>query len=214
MTSLARDNLTLSLKTSLRRKLLRLVDAPVVCETHGGYGVIWEQVYRAVPQGVVFEKDERKAEFLAEQRPTWAVYEADCEAALRAGAGAHLSVNFLDCDPYGEPWPVLDAFFTSERPWPETLAIAVQDGLRLRLGITGAWSTGSMTEAVARYGNSGVFDNYLAVCQEKLTQIAGQRGYKLTRWAGYYCGNANKMTHYGALFTRSGTYAPLPVPAQ
>jgi hypothetical protein len=181
MTSLARDNSTLSLKTSLRRKLLRLVDAPVVCETHGGYGVIWEQVYAGVPQGVVFEKDERKAEFLAQQRPTWAVYEADCEAAIRAGAGAHLPVNFLDLDPYGEPWPVLDAFFASERPWPGALAVAVQDGLRMNVRFGAAWRSGSLTEAVARYGNSGVYDNYLTVCQELLTKIAGQRDYKLTR---------------------------------
>ncbi len=171
-------------------------------ETHGSYGAIWNRCYMDIAQGVVFEKDPDKTKVLAVQRPTWAVYECDCEQALAAGIGAHLPVNFLDCDPYGEPWPVLDAFFLSERPFPPTLAIVVNDGLRQKLKMNGGWNVESLRDVVATYGNNVLYANYLDICKELLQEKASQRGYTLTRWAGYYCGHAQQMTHYAGLFTR------------
>ena len=193
-----RDNSTLALKISLRRNLLKEIESPVVMETHGGNGVLWRRCYDSVPDGVVFEKDAKKADILGKQRPCWAVYEADCISAISDGVGGHLDINFVDFDPYGEPWPAIDAFFESERPRPDRLAVVVNDGLRGTLKI-GAWSVKSMTEAVERYGNS-IYHDYLKICQELLQQKAAQRGYKLTRWAGYYCGHAKEITHYGAVF--------------
>lgn len=197
-----KDNSTLLLKTSLRRNLLKLVDAPVVMETHGGYGAIWGQCYSDIANGIVFEKNANKTQVLAVQRPTWAVYECECEGALLAGVGAHLPVNFLDCDPYGEPWPVVDAFFGSDRPFPPTLAIVVNDGLRQKLKMNGGWNVASLEQKVSEYGNSALYRNYLAICKELLQEKASQQGYKLTRWAGYYCGHGDQMTHYAALFIR------------
>jgi hypothetical protein len=198
-----KDNTTLPLKISLRRNLLAEVSEPVVLETHGGHGAIYRRCYADLPAGIVMEKDPLKADHFARQRPTWAVYECDCVAALRAGVGRHLPVNFVDLDPYGEPWPVLDAFFQSVRPWPTILAIAVNDGLRQSLKLKGGWDTESMAPVVMKYGVSNIYANYLAICQELLSEKAGQRGYTLTRWAGYYCGHSEQMTHYGAIFTRS-----------
>lgn len=193
-----KDNTTKTQKIHLRLNLLREIAQPVIMETHGGMGVLFDRCYADVPEGIVFEVKPEKTAVLAQQRPTWAVYECDCVTALAAGVGAHLAVNFFDLDPYGEPWPVLDAIFASERPWRERIGIVVNDGLRQRLKI-GAWSVASMAEAVAQYGNHGVYDNYLTVCKELLTQKAAQRGYKLKRWAGYYCGHAEQMTHYAAV---------------
>lgn len=155
-----------------------------------------------IAHGVVFEKDPDKTKVLAVQRPAWAVYECDCEQAIAAGVGAHLPVNFLDCDPYGEPWPVIDAFFQSERPFPSMLAIVVNDGLRQKLKMNGGWNVASLEHVVARYGNNVLYANYLEICKELLQEKASQRGYALTRWAGYYCGHAQQMTHYAGLFTR------------
>lgn len=197
-----KDNSTYLLKTSLRKNLLRLIDKPIVMETHGGYGAIWNQCYMDVSLGVVFEKDPDKTRALAVQRPTWAVYECDCEAALLAGVGAHLPVNFLDCDPYGEPWPVLDAFFLSKRPFPETLAVVVNDGLRQKLKMNGGWNVASLEEVVSKYGNAALYKNYLEICREMLQEKASQQGYKLTRWKSYYCGYMEQMSHYAALFSR------------
>jgi len=171
-------------------------------ETHGGYGAIWNQCYADVSSGVVFEKDPAKTQVLAVQRPTWAVYECDCEGALLAGVGAHLPVNFVDVDPYGEPWPVIDAFFRSNRPFPEALGIVVNDGLRQKLKMNGGWNVGSLESAVSRWGNNALYKNYLDICKELLQEKASQRGYTLTRWKGYYCGHAQQMTHYAALFIR------------
>lgn len=171
-------------------------------ETHGGRGAIYFRCYAHIADGIVFEKDPAKTEVLAKQRPTWSVYECDCEMAIRAGAGYHLPVNFVDFDPYGEPWPALDAYFESEREFPPVLAIAVNDGLRQKVKMNGGWDVESLQQIVAHVGARGMYEHYLDVCRELLTEKASQRGYKLERWAGYYCGHADQMTHYGAVLTR------------
>ena len=107
-----RDNSTFPQKVALRQEALRLLYAsPVIMETHGGVGKLFDAVYAHVERGIVFEKDADKTAVLGKQRPSWAVYEADCVTALQEGVGGHLAVNFLDIDPYGECWPVVDAFF-------------------------------------------------------------------------------------------------------
>lgn len=198
-----KDNTTLARKVLLRKNLLKeLDDAPVILETHGGYGEVWKKVYSNIKRGIVFEKNPKKAEALAKQRPSWAVYECDCINALRHGVGSHLPVNFVDCDPYGQPWPVLDAFFTSCRPFTNTLAVVVNDGLRQKLKMNGGWSVDSLIGIVTEYGNSALYENYLDICQEILQKKAAQRGYALSRWTGYYCGYENQMTHYAAILSK------------
>jgi hypothetical protein len=197
-----KDNSTIRLKVALRRNLLKEIEKPVVMETHGGFGKIFTRCYSEIASGVVFEKDQAKASFLAKQRPTWAVYECDCLVALAGGVGSHLPINFIDLDPYGEPWPVLDAFLESERPFPDRLAIAVNDGLRQSLKMNGGWHVGSMESVVQKYGNDVLYDQYLNICKELLKEKAAQAGYHLRRWAGYYCGHADQMTHYAAVLEK------------
>ena len=197
-----KDNSTYTKKVALRRKALRFLPDPVVLETHGGEGKLFLACYTQIGRGVVIEKNPEKTAVLGKQRPTWAVYEGDCVACLKAGAGAHLPVNLLDLDPYGEPWPVMDAFFESERPHPETLVIVVNDGLRRKLRI-GAWNVESMRGMVERYGNK-LDRNYLDICGEMIQEKAAQAGYRLDRFAGYYCGHAGQMTHYLAVLKSAG----------
>lgn len=184
----------------MRHKMLEQVEdfTPVVMETHGGMGKVFSACYPTVTSGVVFDKDPDKAGFLARQRPTWAVYEADCVAAIAGGAGAHLMVNVLDVDPYGDPWPAIGAFFESERPRATRLCVAVNDGLRQGVRMGGAWHVGSLLSAVRRHGND-LHGIYLDVCQEMMAEKAAQAGYRLDRFAGYYCGHSQLMTHYLAL---------------
>jgi len=197
-----KDNTTLQLKTSLRRNALKEIELPVVMETHGGYGAIFANCYFGIVDGVAFESKPDKAAALAKQRPTWAVYESDCVMALKAGIGNHLPVNFLDLDPYGDPWQVMDAFFQSDREFPDKLAIVVNDGLRQNIKISGGWSVGSMAGAVVKYGAAQMHKNYLAICRELLEEKAGQRNYTLTRWAGYHCGYLDQITHYAAILEK------------
>jgi hypothetical protein len=194
-----KDNTTLERKTALRLSLLRKIPNPVILETHGGVGQIWKRMYSEIPQGVVFEEKPAKAEKLANQRPTWAVYESDCVRSLRAGIGAHLNINFIDLDPYGEPWPALEAIFASERPWPARLGIVVNDGLRMKCKLTGGWDCESLRPAVRQFGNSAMYPEYLKVARWNLERITATRGYRLTDWAGYYCGHHDAMTHYAAV---------------
>ena len=197
------DNSTISRKVSLRLKTLGELGAPpIVMETHGGYGHIWQRCYREIPRGVVLEIRPERAEVLARQRPTWAVYQADCVVALAGGVGAHLRVNFLDCDPWGEPWPVITAFFSSHRPFPKRLALVVNDGLRSNLVLGCAWSVRSLSDVVRRFGNARIYPDYLAVCRILLAEKVAVAGYRIVRWAGYYCGNRQYQTHYAAILER------------
>jgi hypothetical protein len=197
-----KDNSTKKEKLALRRLMLGAMKAPpVIMETHGGFGEVWASVYASVEAGIVFEKDESKAAVLARQRPGWAVYEADCIKSLAAGAGAHLTINVLDVDPYGEPWPVFDAFFSSTRPRADRLWVVVNDGLRQSIAMGKAWSVGSLAGVVETFGND-LHSKYLDVCKLLLKDKAAQAGYNLSRFGGYYCGAGKHMTHYLALLTR------------
>lgn len=200
-----KDNTTLNQKAALRRNLLKEVPEPLVMETHGGQGQLWRRCYSHLGSGIVLEKNPDKAGLLARQRPSWLVYECEAVRALRNGLGRHLSINFLDVDPYGEPWPILMAFFKSDRPFPPILGVAVNDGLRQNLAANGGWKNHSLQELgmVVKYGNAALHRHYLAVCREALEKIAGERGYSLARWGGYYCGHGKQMTHYAALLVRS-----------
>lgn len=199
---LKKDNSTIDRKVRLRARTLMLIERPVIMETHGGFGRIYQRCYRHVSAGVVLERDPAKAAALALQRPTWSVYECVTETALADGAGGHLEVNYLDLDPYGEPWPTLDAFFGSRRPFPPKLAIVVNDGLRQKLRMNGGWTVASLQAVVQRIGNNGLYQQYLEICREMLSEKAGRAGYELRKWTGYYCGHAEQMTHYAAVFEK------------
>ena len=201
MARIQKDNSTYKQKVALRRKLLSFVDTPIVMETHGGEGKLYNACYTHIGQGVVFEKNSDKSAVLGKQRPTWAVYEADCVMALAGGAGAHLAVNFVDLDPYGEPWPAIDAFFSSDRPFPPCLVLAVNDGLKLKIGTGAAWHVKSLMGVVRKYGTN-LYGRYLDICAELVNEKAAQAGYRLSRFAGYYCGHSLGITHYGAVLEK------------
>jgi hypothetical protein len=198
-----KDNSTFHRKATLRLSALKeLTEPPVILETHGGAGKLFDACYYDFKAGVVFENDPVKVTALARQRSTWRVFESDSEKAIAAGVAGDMPINFVDCDPYGQPWPVLEAFFASDRERANRLVIVVNDGLRQKLQTGSGWSVDSMREACEQYGTQGLFENYLAICKGKLKQIAAQAEYSLSRWTGYYCGAHNAMTHYAALFNR------------
>ena len=203
MKATQKDNSTYKLKVKLRKNALGFLSAPVVMETHGGYGAIYQECYALLSSGVVFEKDARKAESLAKQRPAWAVYECDCEMAIRAGVGLHLPVNFYDLDPYGSSWPVLDAILSADREWPERVVVVVNDGLRQKMKMGSSWEVKALQSMVTRYGASRMYAHYLEICREMVTEKVRQVGYDLSHWGGYYCGYEGQMTHYAAVCERA-----------
>jgi hypothetical protein len=171
-------------------------------ETHGGFGKLYGSCYTAAATGVVFETDAMKAGALAKQRPHWAVYEGDAVAALEHGGGAHLEVNVLDLDPDGSCWPVMDAFFDSQRPRAARLALVVNDGLRQMLAMNGGWSVAEMHSSVVKYGNHALYERYLEACRDLVMEKAARQGYSLRHWTGYYCGMHQHMTHFAAILER------------
>jgi len=196
-----RDDSTYVQKVTLRREMLKSVDAPVIMETHGGMGRLFRACYAGMREGCVFEKKPERVAFLAYQRPTWAVYEGDCIPAISAGAGAHLPVNVLDVDPWGDPWPVIGAFFEGERLRPDEMFGVVNDGSRLGIKMGGAWSVATLQGLVEKYGNN-LYPVYLEVCRELMQEKAARAGYWLDRFNGYYCGHSRMMTHYLAVLVR------------
>ena len=197
-----KDHTTLDLKCSLRRNLLEYIETPVVMETHGGQGEIFKRCYKDFTRGVVFEKNKEKAYYLARQRPTWSVYECDCLVALKYSVGKHLPVNFLDLDPYGQPWPIIERFFSGKYGFQPRMALAVNDGLRLRLRVSGSHRVDSLKKIELKYGSDVIHDNYLAICKELVAEKVALAGYKIKQWAGYYTGNAKQMSHYGAILEK------------
>lgn len=175
---------------------------PVVLETHGGMGKVFHACYSRLKFGAVFEEDAVKAEVLADQRPTWAVYEADCEKAIAAGACSHRRFDWLDVDPYGMPFKVIEGFLTSKRELPPVLNFVVNDGGRQKCSLGGGWDVSAFADLVARFGNHNMYRDYLQVAKEKIRQLAGVAGYELSRWKGYHCGSKGDMTHYWAVLTR------------
>jgi len=197
-----KDNSTLRQKSLLRQKLLAEIDDPVVLETHGGAGKLFLACYKDVAAGIVFEKEPVKTAILAQQRPAWLVYECDSRHALASGVGARLQPDFFDLDPYGDPWPFIDCLLAGGHYRPVRMALAVNDGLRQKLKLNGGWSVRSMRQMVERHGNNSLYANYLEICRENMAGLAQAAGYHLVRWAGYYCGHVDQMTHYAAVLER------------
>ena len=169
--------------------------APVLMETHGGYGKLYAACYADIVKGVVFDKDAEKAERLAMQRPTWAVYEADCEAALSHGAGGHLTITALDVDAYGDSLTPIKDFMESERPRADRLWIVGNDGMRQNARLGDAWSVDILKPAVAHFGNQ-IDKIYLDVCRWLVEMYAAKAMYKVEHFAGYHCGDKSQITHY------------------
>lgn len=195
------DNSTLQQKIALRSTMLEQIEQPIVMETHGGFGRIWESCYLALEDGVVFEKKRDRASELATARPTWAVYEGDSAKLLAHGVGAHLPVNFLDVDPYGQCWPTLRGFFESDRPFADSMALVVNDGLRFHLMSGRGWDTDGFEDVVRHFGND-LFGIYLDVCEWLLGEIV-RPIYTVKTFSGYYCGIGKKMTHFAAILEKT-----------
>lgn len=204
-----KDNSTLIEKRKLRQIVIaqiaeRGITQPAIMETHGGSGVLFDRCYAHVTQGVVFEKDTKKAATLAMQRPTWAVYECHCEPALAAGVGGHLVIDLLDVDPYGSCWEAVEAFFASTRPFAEQMWVVVNDGLRQMLAMHQGWQVEALCPAVEQMGNAELYAHYLEACELLLSIHAKRAGYTVGAFHGYHCGHKGQITHFLAELRRQG----------
>lgn len=199
-----KDNSTLQAKVNLRLDGLQGIDRNTpILETHGGYGKIYGYCYARFPIGVVIEKNPDKASHLAQQRPSWRVYEGETEKALSNGLADDLEFGFIDIDPYGSPFGVLSALLDHPRCLADSLVIAINDGMRQKVKRGGAWTVEALRPVVAEFGNE-IYPVYLDVCRWMVEKIATPNGYELSDWRGYYCGHAQGMTHYLVKLRRPG----------
>lgn len=198
-----KDNSTFLYKRELRTRALSKTKEPVILETHGGQGKLFKSCYAQVPFGVVCEKKIPAANILAAQRPTWAVYCGDTLKMLAGGLGKVWPFNFIDLDPYGSPFDCLEAIFAAGLAEP-VVRFVVNDGLRQKVNVGGAWDCAALSEIVDDFGNS-INKQYLAAAKEKIRRVAGRGGYDVNEWFGYYCGHADQMTHYTFVAERRAT---------
>ena len=159
--------------------------------------------YSDVEKGAVFETDPKKAVTLLKQRPTWAVYESDCIWSLHNGVASHLEVNFVDFDPYGGAWDVIQAFFASKRPRAEKLILVVHDGIRQSLKRFGGARLHFFSQLVEQIGEIELYENYLSVCEKMLFKIARKSGYQAQEFGGFYSKSDSDQTHFFAELYRS-----------
>ena len=197
-----KDNSTLRSKISLRIMLLEEIESPIIMETHGGTGALFNSCYRGVEHGIVFEKDSKKVIDLAKQRPTWPVYEADCVVGISNGIGDHLAINFFDIDPHGSPWDAVVAIFDHWKYLPSKFAMAITDGQRQKSKLKDSWRSKQLQPSVALYGNDQIYYNYKEVCAKYFSETVATRGFTITKWTSYYCGHTKDITHFGAILER------------
>lgn len=200
------DNTTLAQKVALRQALLPKIPRPLVLETHGGLGRVWARCYHGLDGGVVVERNAEKAEQLARVRPSWAVYEADSVKAVAAGVGSDRPITFVDIDPYGSCWEVVEALFrgagAAGRPWPDVLGVVVNDGLRQSLSLGTGWRVAALGPALERWPTHRLHAEYLDVCRFLLAHHAAAQGYAVDQWHAYHCGAQRAVTHWAAVLRR------------
>lgn len=206
MPQLQKDNSNLAAKLRQRRVALSLLAAPpVIMECYGGWGTLGQHLYAMAEQGIVFEKDPQKSAALAQLRPSWRVYECDTVYAIAQGAGADMPINFLDVDPYGDPWPTISAFFTSDRQRSDRLVVAVHDGFRTFALRGRAWASETLAPLVERFGNAAIGRNYLGMARLLMQEHGSVAGFKLAHFHGFYTGHNQQTTLYTALLTKETT---------
>lgn len=200
------DNSALALKIAFRRIMLadmadRGID-PVIIETHGGLGCVYENCYADIETGLVFEKDETKAIELVNQRPGWAVYNSDCAMSLTQNILPDVPCTVLDVDPYGMSWAILEAFFSSERSFQSMMWLVGIDGLRSKLQSGGAWSVKFLQPYVQEYGND-LFPVYLELFPKILSDVVLKAGYIIDRFWGKYSAKLDLMVNFMARLRRT-----------
>jgi hypothetical protein len=198
-----KDNGSLGLKINVRKRLMDRIAPLAILETHGGSGGIYRRLYSEY-RGMTIEMDLKKAAALAEQRPHWAVYCGDAVKLVGAGCGFHLPVNFVDIDPYGSPWEILEALFSVSERLPDRFGIAVNDGLKRYFQVGGAYKFERMTPYVERLGNDAIAGMYPEICRDMIEGMAGAVGLSLDWWFVCSGGHGGQMTHYAAVLVRAG----------
>ncbi len=113
-----------------------------------------------------------------------------------------MPINFLDVDPYGDPWPTISAFFTSDRQRSDRLVVAVHDGFRTFALRGRAWASETLAPLVERFGNAAIGKDYLGMARILMQEHADVAGYQLKYFHGFYTGHNQQTTLYTALLTR------------
>ena len=119
------------------------------------------------------------------------------------GVASHLDINFVDFDPYGAAWTVIEAFFESQRPRADRNSSSwYMTGVRSSLKRYGGARIGFFSRIVEQIGEIELYQNYLSVCEEQLFEIVAKAGYKTQAFGGFYSRADSDQTHFFAELQR------------
>lgn len=198
-----RDNSTFINKIRLRNRVLADCKSnPVILETHGGFGRIYERTWWHASSGVVIEKDDKKAQHLCRQRPKWAVYQGDSEAAIDVGLCRNIQFDIIDLDPWGSTIPLLSALSKPGRQFPDRWHLVANDGGWLNAGLGGAWSMKGLEKFVGRDGNHFTQERYREVLKEIVGEFSDKIGFEVAFWFIHRPENTYRLMHYWATLVR------------
>lgn len=197
-----RDHSTFKEKVALRRALLEeLKKPPTILDAYGGRGLLYRACYDGlVSSGCVIDKDARKVELLARQRPDWVVVQGNSEALIDAGLMADVQFDVLDADAWGSPLRVVRGFLNGERRYADIFWVVATDGIRLKLRAGGKINL--LEDMILDHSWEYVRKHYDSVLYESLQRDAAAIGFTPTFWRFYYTGHAKNMAHWAVCFER------------
>lgn len=168
------DNSHGGVKRAIRLAALKRLESPVVLETHAGLGNMRESCYSGLP-GILCEKNEGRAECLAEKFPEVPVYCGDSIKVAYPDDIGPVVPNLIDVDPFGDPWPHLTALMNA--PWlPDRAVFVVTDGLIQSVRLSNQWIKGSLRPAYEKLGQTSIFKSYDKAVASALEFYAAEAG--------------------------------------
>lgn len=168
-----------------------------VLETHGGTGWLASTVY-AGRTGIGIELNQRKAAARARILPAWWSIVGDSASVLRSGALRWFAPAIIDVDPYGDPWPALEAAAAGVSV-PPAVVLAVTDGLPRALQIRD-YRVPSLRADIAAHGLDYVREYYEEICRRRIQRLFP--AYTIDRWVYAESGKGRGLALYAARITQ------------
>jgi len=165
-------------------------------------GRAFDRVWHHARSGVVFEESETLSASLARARPHWSVYQGDAVRALAGGFAKDRPFDVVDVDVEGRALAMLDALFRPGRTFAPVVQVVVRDAGRLKAANTKGIALARVTQIIGRHGGR-LADVYLQAMRECIEAFGAARGYQLTFFDGWHCGNRNALSDYWATLKKT-----------
>lgn len=172
-----KDNTETHHKLAVRRRAAEtLGEGDFILEAFAGSGEMYSALWHRWA-GFTMDKDLAKVTRAAKQRKRWGCYQGDTLRALEAGWLENIEFKLVDFDPYGEPWPALQAYFAGHLAFHSPWVAVCTDGYWSQRNLA------SKSRCLFGYGGgrfSGMSDRaYIEICHDFVRSLASRYGQEL-----------------------------------